>query len=153
MTSTQAGSWRRGPVESRTWPWFLAALAIAAILAILALAWQAGGLQDVAAYATVLALLPAVFAVLAWARAAARAAARAPCASTPDQVDAAARMLARQVDRQWREEAATRGVTDPAPLAVRWRMAGLPLGDHRHLAGSMSGRSDEVARFVDRFIR
>jgi hypothetical protein len=49
---------------------------------------------------------------------------RPPSASTPEQVAAAARMLAVEVLRQWRAEARVRRLLDPEPLRVQWQATG-----------------------------
>ncbi|MEV7871106.1 NACHT domain-containing protein [Streptomyces sp. NPDC088124] len=64
--------------------------------------------------------------------------------STSDQVDEAARALARLVGRQWEEEAVLRQLFDPAPLPVTWSdcpEAGV--ADHRELVG------DPITWYVD----
>jgi NACHT domain len=132
----------------RKWPWILATLGSVAVAAAIGVAWWLRGPEQAGVWAAILALLPVAFALFSWAH----GTARSLSTSTPSQVDAAARMLVRQVDRQWREEAGRRGLTDPEPLAVRWRATKLPLGDHPRLAGAISGRSDEVARLTDRFL-
>src|SRR3989442_12024033 len=122
----------------RRWRWVVAALGSVALAAVIGAAWLLRGPEQAAVWAGILALLLVGFALFGWAR----AAARAPLASSPAQADAAARMLAVEVGRQWREEAGRRGLTDPEPLAVRWKSVTGPLADHARLTGRVSGRSD-----------
>src|SRR5437588_12085454 len=132
----------------RRWPWVVAALGSVALAAVVGAAWLLRGPEQAVVWATILALLLVGFALFGWAG----ATARALLTSSPAQVDAAARMLAWQVGRQWREEAGRRGLTDPEPLAVRWRSASRSLADHVRLTGELSGRTDDVATLVDRFL-
>jgi hypothetical protein len=68
-----------------------------------------------------------VTSLVAWGRRR-RAAARAP--SSRDEVAAATDTLAEVVLAQWRHEARLRGLEDPAPMPVRWRLASARVMDH-----------------------
>jgi hypothetical protein len=134
--------WRRG------WRWVAVALGSLALATTIAVAWQRYGLDKAAALATVLALLPIMAALFGWAHHFSRRRMR----SRPDQIDAAAEMLARVVLQQWRAEAAIRQLLDPEPLAVRWKPTQLPAADHPEVAGVMSGRTNEIDQLIKAFL-
>ncbi|GAA2399140.1 NACHT domain-containing protein [Actinomadura vinacea] len=85
-----------------------------------------------------------------------------PGVCTPEQIDRAQQTLAGLVSEQWREEIGIRRLDDPAPMAVRWCLTGLPVMDHdprlarsrglRSLLGGgrprFTGRSDRIAAMV-----
>ncbi|MEV0698629.1 NACHT domain-containing protein [Saccharopolyspora sp. NPDC050389] len=72
--------------------------------------------------------------------------------SAPNQLDSALRDLSSAVRSHWRDEAARRGLLDPAPLAVSWRRIGEPIADHAiNIEGSFSGRADDLASLAASF--
>ena len=75
------------------------------------------------------AVVAAVFAVVAVVVAVPGGLSAAERLSTPEQLDAAAGLLAREVLRQWREEVARRGLAGGPPLTVRWSATGQPVAD------------------------
>src|SRR5215475_8589017 len=75
------------------------------------------------------AVVAAVFAVVAVVVAVPGGLSAAERLSTPEQLDAAAGLLAREVLRQWREEVARRGLASGPPLTVRWSVTGQPVAD------------------------
>jgi hypothetical protein len=86
----------------------------------------------------VLAAGVAVTSLVAWERRQRRAR-RAPRSS--DEVAAAVNTLAEVVLAQWRHEARLRGLEDPAPMPVRWRLASARVMDH-----PLAVRADGVGR-------
>lgn len=75
-------------------------------------------------------------------------------ASSSDPVDATARELAQQVSAQWREEARSRGLFDPAPIPVPWRTMRDPgYRDHPHLVGTVAdGSVEDLDALVEAFL-
>lgn len=70
----------------------------------------------------------------------------------PKQHDLALRDLANAVHGHWRDEAARRGLLDPAPLAVSWKRTGEPIADHAiNIEGSFSGRADDLTGLAGSF--
>jgi hypothetical protein len=100
----------------------------------------------------VLAVGVAVVSLVAWEWRR-RAAARAP--SSSDEVAAATQTLAEVVLAQWRQEARLRGLEDPAPMPVRWRLASAQVMDHPEVIApdglSFEGRGDDIAQLVAAF--
>ncbi|MFE3827451.1 NACHT domain-containing protein [Streptomyces sp. NPDC059092] len=89
------------------------------------------GVAEAANAATVLGSAGVVALLVEWARR------RSRTHSTSDQVDEAARALARLVGRQWEEEAVLRQLFDPAPLPVTWSdCSEAGVADHRELVGA-----------------
>ncbi|MFI8456158.1 NACHT domain-containing protein [Kitasatospora sp. NPDC085464] len=70
----------------------------------------------------------------------------------PTTTDPDARRLALAVARQWRDEAAARGLFDPVPLPVPWR-ADRHLADRTELAGALpEASSADLAAFAKAFL-
>ncbi|MFJ9455754.1 NACHT domain-containing protein [Kitasatospora sp. NPDC101447] len=70
----------------------------------------------------------------------------------PTTTDPDARRLALAVARQWRDEAAARGLFGPVPLPVPWR-ADRHLADRTELAGALpEGSSADLAAFAEAFL-
>lgn len=64
----------------------------------------------------------------------------------------AQRALALMVRDQWDEEAAARGLVDPAPIPVRWRSAQQESGDYARLVGgALEGDCGDMAGFARAF--
>jgi hypothetical protein len=85
-----------------------------------------------------------------WRRRAARRA-----LPSSDEVAAATQTLAEVVLAQWRHEARLRGLEDPAPMPVRWRLASARAMDHPEVIApdglSFEGRGDDIAQLVAAF--
>ena len=68
---------------------------------------------------------------------------------------AATDTLAEVVLAQWRQEARLRGLEDPAPMPVRWRLAAARVMDHPDVIApdglSFEGRGDDIAQLVAAF--
>ncbi|MBQ1091708.1 NACHT domain-containing protein [Streptomyces sp. B93] len=69
-----------------------------------------------------------------------------------DPLDEAAHTLAERVFRQWREEANTWDIVNPAPMRVRWR-ASWPDADHpSKVGGEVTGDGDRVGTMAEAFL-
>lgn len=122
------------------WRWVLTWLLCAALTVGLIIVWNVRP-KDIGDAASVVAAVIGLFSVLtvwAWRRSPRHG------RSTSGQVAEAAQVLARQVRRQWQDEAVLRQLFDPAPLPVLWSDCPLPdVSDHRQLIGApVTCRSD-----------
>ncbi|NUW41848.1 NACHT domain-containing protein [Nonomuraea rhodomycinica] len=138
------------------WRIVVAALAALAVVVLVLKVWGAyrpderPNLADVVALA--LTAATAIRGMAAWARRAQDTAARIDA-----DVEAAAEVLAGQVERQWRTEARHRLLDDPVPIPVLWRLtADASVMSHPRLitAGrepAFTGRSDDVAALARAF--
>ncbi|MFI1828827.1 NACHT domain-containing protein [Streptomyces sp. NPDC020412] len=130
------------------WRWVLTWLVCAVVTIGLVALWARAVPEDAASASSVVAAVVGLFGVMAmWAW---RRNPRHGAASTPVQVTDAARILARLVRRQWRNEAALRQLFDPAPLPVVWEDCPLRrVTDHRQLIGDpvtcRADQADELA--------
>ncbi|WP_205648272.1 NACHT domain-containing protein [Actinomadura rubteroloni] len=135
----------------------LLALMIVAICGGLVAVLRRSGLETTASWAQLasvpLAVAPLVPLVVGgWRR-------HGTAVSTPEQVDRAQETLAGLVAEQWRAEILARRLDDPAPLAVRWRLTGLPVMDRAAAGGRrflsagprLTVRSDRVDDLVRAF--
>ncbi|MGW1713518.1 NACHT domain-containing protein [Streptomyces sp. NPDC002156] len=129
------------------WRWGLVWVLGAGLVAGLGLLWWLKGVSDAGNAASVLGSVGVIALLAAWARRNGRA------HSGADQVDEAAKDLARLVLRQWEEEATLRQLFDPAPLPVAWSDSLLPgVGDHRELVGDpVDCRADEPQNLARAF--
>ena len=129
-----------------------------AVLLVLAVAGLAGAalwllrLSMQEGVSLILAAAVAITSLVAWERRQ-RAARRAPRSS--DEVAAATHTLAEVVLAQWRHEARLRGLEDPAPMPVRWRLASARVMDHPEVISpdglSFEGCGDDIAQLVASF--
>lgn len=137
--------------------WSVAVSAATLIVISMAISWGTVGGQEAASWtAGVIGALAVAVGVLGWARRAGSDEREA--FPDPGQIALALRKLAADVTAQWREEATVRQLHDPAPLAVRWRMTGLPVMDHAPHVGSgpwpgVGARADAVKDLVDQLDR
>ncbi|MFC4118011.1 NACHT domain-containing protein [Nonomuraea zeae] len=142
------------------WQLSVAALAVAVVGALAVAVWRSWtpsadvNLGDAAAVA--LAGATAIGGVLIWAwRSTAPAAGTATAAG--GSAEAAARVLAELVERQWRAEARTRSLDDPAPIPVQWQLTAnrSVLNDPRLISAggerAFTCRSDDIAALAESF--
>jgi hypothetical protein len=128
----------------------VAALGYIALAIVTILTLRFLGLDKAAQWATVVApVVPPAMALLGWANSVARP--KRP--STPDQLDDAALMVTREVQRQWRSEVTVRQLQDPAPLAVRWKATRLAVTARPELANTLFWRTDNMDQLARWFLR
>lgn len=105
------------------WGWALLALACAAAVVVYVLAKRSAAEQDHRAQVggTLLAAVVLVPPTPAWAWSRRRSPVQAR--ATPEQVEAAADLLATRTARTWAREVVERGIQLPVPVRVRWQWA------------------------------
>lgn len=132
---------------TRWWPWLVAVGGVGVLVIVIAAVFltDPGGVPTLTG---VLALLPVAGGMLVWAARAARPRS-APSAA---DLERAADALAVAAGASWSQEAMTRALSDPYPMAVRWRDAQAEAGDHPGLVGgTMAGGCDQMGVFASRF--
>ena len=108
------------------WPWFAAAIIVAAAFLVLSLVWRSPHRSDLATYgAFAVAVIPLVAGAIARARRA-RTSQAGQAAGGPDP-DHVTGVLAIAVKKQWEREAGERGLTGIEPIPVTWGRPSLPL--------------------------
>ena len=100
----------------RRWPWVAAGAAALLVVGASVGLGARVGLERLSYVAAIVALWPLLAGLYTWAR----KRSQASTSSTPAQLDAAAGMLARWVEREWRVELEIEQLLERDLLAVRW---------------------------------